>query len=132
MNSVDHIGIAVTDLEASIRLYSESFGLTLTHREVLPLEQIEVAFMSGVGTSIELITTNKSDTPLGRSLASRGPGLHHLCFETTDIREELQRLEAIGHTLIDREPRIGSRGKLIAFLHPRTSGGALIELCQKV
>jgi methylmalonyl-CoA/ethylmalonyl-CoA epimerase len=127
---VDHIGISVEDLAAAIKFYSESFGLKLVHQETLVNEKIDVAFLENGASLIELITSNDPNTALGRSLQSRGPGLHHICFRTTDIKKELSQLAARGHKLIDSEPRIGSREKLIAFLHPQNSQGVLIELCQ--
>ena len=127
---VDHIGISVHNITNGIKLYTESFGLKLVHQETLVQEKIEVAFLENGASLIELITSNDPNTALGRSLNSRGPGLHHICFRTTDIKKELAQLAARGHRLIDNEPRIGSRDKLIAFLHPQTTEGVLIELCQ--
>lgn len=129
---VDHIGISVRDLAKGIEFYCESFGLRVAHQEVLQKESIEVAFLENGASQIELITTNDPESALGRSLSIRGPGLHHICFRTDDIRSELRRLETLGHQLIDKEPRIGAKGKLIAFIHPKSSDGVLIELCQLV
>ena len=127
---VDHIGISVHNLASGIKFYTESFGLKLIHQETLAQEKIDVAFLENGASLIELITSSDPDTALGKSLTSRGPGLHHICFLTTDIKKELAQLAARGHRLIDIEPRMGSRGKLIAFLHPQSSAGVLIELCQ--
>ena len=127
---IDHIGIAVTDLATAVALYRDSFGLTETHRETLSAEGIDVVFLEGAGPAVELIASENSDSALGRSLKSRGPGLHHICFRSDDIASELTRLATLGHRLIDQQPRQGARGKLIAFLHPKTSGGVLIEICQ--
>jgi methylmalonyl-CoA epimerase len=127
---IDHIGIAVSDIDQGLILYKNCAGLKLTHREILKSENIEVAFLEGAGPTIELISTKEINSPLGKFLAKRGPGLHHICFRSTDIKLELSRLSALGFTLIDQTPRLGSRGKQIAFIHPKSTAGTLIEICQ--
>lgn len=128
---VDHIGIAVRDLDSSIHFYVSQFGHSLTHRETLAEDALEVAFLENGASTIELIAPTSNTGSVFRFLESRGPGMHHICFRTSDIKEELRRLADGGLRLIDTVARKGSRGKLIAFIHPASCGGVLIELCQK-
>lgn len=125
---VDHIGIAVLDLDAALSLYTKDLGLTLTLRETVETQHVEVAFVEGPGTCIELLAPSSPQSTLSTFLQKRGPGLHHIAFKVYDIRAELARLKSLGAKLIDEVPRSGARESLIAFIHPSFAGGVLIEL----
>jgi len=127
---VDHIGIAVTDLDATIALYASTAGTSVTFREKLHDRGLELAFLNTGGTKLELLMPLKDDTPLARFIAKRGPGLHHVCYRVTDIRAEMKRLETLGAKLIDTTPRPGASGTVIAFIEPASFSGVLTELCE--
>jgi methylmalonyl-CoA epimerase len=128
---IDHVGIAVEDLEASVELYRRMFGLEPAHRESVDNQGVEEVLFA-VGTSyIQLLGALGPDTPVGRSLATRGPGVHHVAYRVDDVAAALARLRNEGARLIDEEPRPGSRNTLIAFVHPRSIGGVLVELVQE-
>lgn len=130
--ALDHIGIAVTGLDAAAESYLR-LGYEITHRETLSSQAVDVMFLS-IGPSgsaeIELIAPTDSSGPLTKFLAKRGPGLHHLCYYVSNIEAELSRLAANGIAAIDKVPRPGARGHRIAFLDPKCTGGVLIEICQ--
>ncbi len=129
---IDHIGVAVADLDAAIDLHVGVYGLELVHRETVAVQGVE-AVMLDVGEShVELVATVGADTPVGRYLAKRGPGLHHVAYRTEDIDAALESLRDAGVRLIDETPRTGIRGYKVAFLHPSASGGVLTELVQPV
>ncbi len=128
---LDHIGIAVDDLDSAIELYREKLGFDVEAIEDIPGFGVKVAFLPMGEGSIELVQPVTGDSAMARFLEKRGPGFHHLCFRVEDIRAELVRLEAAGVQLVDREPREGAHGTLVAFLHPKSTGGVLIELCEK-
>jgi methylmalonyl-CoA/ethylmalonyl-CoA epimerase len=125
---VHHIGIAVADLDEAIATYVRLFGATLEHRETVEEQGVEAASLrTGVGR-VELLRALGPETPVGRFLAKRGPGLHHVAFEVADLPAELTRLQAAGATLIDEVPRRGLFGLQVAFVHPEATGGVLAEL----
>ena len=124
---VHHIGIAVADLDASIEQYAALFGATVEHRQTVDAQGVEAASLRVGGSRLELLRPLGPDTPVGKFLAKRGPGLHHVAFEVTDIAAELERLRADGVQLIDEEPRIGMFGLQVAFVHPEATGGVLAE-----
>ena len=125
--SVHHVGIAVDDLDASVLVYSELFGATLERRDRVEDQGVEAASLR-VGTSrIELLQPLGPDTPVGRFVAKRGPGMHHVAFEVDDVAVELERLLADGVVLIDETPRRGLFGLQVAFVHPEATGGVLAE-----
>lgn len=126
----DHIGIAVTDLPAAIDFYRQNFGYELELQEDVPSQQVRVAFLKLPNTKIELLTPLSQESSLGRFIAKRGPGLHHIAFCVKDISDELQRLADCGFDLVDKTPRSGAHNTQIAFIHPRSSLGVLIELVQ--
>ena len=130
LDRIDHIGIAVADLAAAKRLYGEVFGLRLVFEEEVTGDQVRVAAYDGGGPRIELLETTSPDGPIGRHLAKRGPGIHHVCYRVTDLRATLARLAAAGVRLIDTVPRLGAGGCQIAFIHPKGAGGVLVELSQ--
>lgn len=127
---LDHIGIAVKDLEAAVAAYARGFGLESVHREQVADQSVSTAFLPLGETRLELLESTSPDGPIGRFVAKRGEGIHHLCFAVEDIRVALARCEAAGMSLIDREPRRGAQGKWVAFVHPRSTHGVLIELSQ--
>ena len=125
--SVHHIGIAVESLDEAIARYEQLFGASLEHRESVEDQGVEAASVR-VGTSrIELLAALGPDTPVGRFLAKRGPGLHHVAFEVSDVPAELARLRSAGAQLIDEQPRRGLFGLQVAFVHPDATGGVLAE-----
>jgi methylmalonyl-CoA/ethylmalonyl-CoA epimerase len=128
--SVDHIGVAVDDLDASIKLYSEQLGMPLEHRETVAEQGVEAALL-GVGDShVELLAPLAEDTPVGKFLAKRGPGIHHAAYRCADVAAALESCRERGLRVIDEKPRRGIRGSLVAFLHPASTGGVLTELVQ--
>ena len=127
---MDHIGVAVEDLEESIALYSERLGMPLEHRETVEEQGVE-AVLLGVGEShVELLRPLGPDTAVGKFLARSGPGLHHVAYGTDDIESALEALRGAGLRLIDERPRVGIRGARVAFLHPKSTGGVLTELVE--
>ena len=127
---VDHIGVAVTDLNQAIELYAQTAGTEVTLRETLPAQGVELAFLSTGGSKLELLAPLNDQCTLARFLAKRGPGLHHICYEVSDITAELARLSAQGCNLIDSSPRHGAGGTKIAFISPASFLGVLTELCE--
>ena len=125
--SVHHLGIAVSDLDASIEQYAALFGATLEHRETVGEQGVEAASLRVGGSRVELLRPLSPDTPVGKFLANRGPGLHHVAFEVADLGAELDRLRADGVRLIDEWPRVGLFGLQVAFIHPEATGGVLAE-----
>ena len=131
---LDHVGIAVKDLEAGIALYRDLLGLELESTEEVPQEQVRVAFLkldrTGSAGHVELLAPLGPDTPVGKFLAKNGPGLHHVAYAVDDIDSALARIAAAGIELIDSEPRVGIRDSRVAFLHPRSTGGVLTEIVE--
>jgi len=127
---VDHLGVAVTDLEAAIAVHQDAFGMALVHREVIEEQGVEAVLLDVGENHVELLRPLAEDTPVGRFLARSGPGLHHVAYQTEDIDEALERLKARGIRLIDESPRIGIRGSRVAFLHPKATGGVLTEIVE--
>lgn len=124
-----HVGVAVTNLDEGIKHY-ESLGLTLAHREKVPSQQVEVAFM-GSGPWIELLQGSGPQSGVSKFIDKRGPGQHHLAFAVPSIAEELKKQAAAGAELIDKAARPGAWGHKVAFLHPKSQGGVLIELVEE-
>jgi methylmalonyl-CoA epimerase len=125
--SIHHLGIAVDDLEAAISRWTALFGATLERRERVEDQGVEAASLSVGGSRIELLAPLGDETPVGRFLAKRGPGMHHVAFETADVAAELARLRADGVELIDETPRRGMFGLQVGFVHPEATGGVLAE-----
>jgi methylmalonyl-CoA epimerase len=126
---VDHIGIAVADLEAAIALYTTTPGASVTLRETVVEQGVQLAFISTGGAKLELLAPLNDSSTLAKFIAKRGPGLHHICYRVDDIESELSRLKASGATLIDSTPRHGAGGTRIAFISPKSFNGVLTELC---
>lgn len=127
---IDHIGVAVDDLEEAVSLYSERLGMPVEHRETVQEQGVE-AVLLGVGEShVELLRPLSPDTAVGQFLTRSGPGLHHVAYGTDDIESAIESVRAAGLGLIDEQPRIGIRGSRVAFLHPKSTGGVLTELVE--
>jgi len=131
LTEIDHVAIAVHDLEAAIAYYRDTFGAEVTHREVVERDGVEEALLRVADSYIQLLTPVRDDSPVAKSLASRGEGLHHVGYRVADCAAALARVKAEGHRVIDEEPRPGSRGTTVAFLHPKSAFGTLIELVQE-
>jgi methylmalonyl-CoA/ethylmalonyl-CoA epimerase len=127
---IDHVGIAVSDLDESVEHHRRTLGVEPTHRERVEDQGVEEVLFAVGTSSIQLLGALGSDTPVGRFLANRGPGIHHVAYRVDDLVEALARLRAEGVRLVDEVPRKGSRGSLIAFVHPKDMGGVLVELVQ--
>ncbi|HVW88905.1 MAG TPA: methylmalonyl-CoA epimerase [Gaiellaceae bacterium] len=125
--AVHHVGVAVDDLDAAVAAYASLFGAVVDHRARVEDQGVEAASLAVGGSRIELLAPLGPDTPVGRFLAKRGPGLHHVAFEVADVAAELDRLRADGVELIDETPRRGLFGLQVAFVHPQATGGVLAE-----
>jgi methylmalonyl-CoA/ethylmalonyl-CoA epimerase len=127
---IDHIGVAVEDLDAAIELYSQKYEMTEQHREVVEEQGVEAVLLEIGEGHVELLKPLGPDTAVGKFLASKGPGLHHVAYQTDDIDAALEQVKAAGLQLIDETPRIGIRGSRVAFLHPKATGGVLTEIVE--
>ena len=127
---IDHIGVAVEEIEPALELYRDGFRLEFAHREVVEEQGVEAVLLDAGENHVELLAPLGPDTPVGRFLAAKGPGLHHVAYQVTDIDATLQALKNAGLQLIDQEPRTGIRESRVAFLHPRSTGGVLTEIVQ--
>jgi methylmalonyl-CoA/ethylmalonyl-CoA epimerase len=127
---IDHIGVAVEELEPALALYQADYGMTLVHREVVEEQGVEAVLLDVGENHVELLRPLSPDTPVGRHLARRGPGLHHVAYQVSDIDATLASLRTSGVRLIDEQARIGIRRSRVAFLHPTSTGGVLTEIVQ--
>ena len=130
MSRIHHVGIAVTDIEASIQLYRAALGAELVHRARNEKEGLEAAFLRVGEGELELMAALREDSPVGKFVAKRGPGLHHVAYAVADIDKALADARASGLELIDAEPRMGMHGSRIAFVHPKSLGGVLTEFVE--
>jgi methylmalonyl-CoA/ethylmalonyl-CoA epimerase len=128
VRGIHHLGVAVTDLDAAMETYGRLFGARLEHRETIPDQGVEVASLRVGGSRVELLAALGPETPVGRFLERRGPGMHHIAFEVDELERQLENLLADGTELIDELPRRGAFGLEVAFLHPDATGGVLAEL----
>jgi methylmalonyl-CoA/ethylmalonyl-CoA epimerase len=128
---IDHIGIATNGIDDSASVYCEALGLSVGELEDVPSQRVRVAMLPVGESRIELLEPTSNESPISKFLAKRGPGIHHIAFGVDDIRAELAQLKSKGTRLIDEEPRPGSGGCLVAFIHPSSTGGVLIELVQR-
>jgi len=128
---IDHIGVAVADLEAAIELHTHAYGMPLVHRETVAEQGVEAVLLDVGESHVELLKPLAEDTPVGRFLAKKGPGLHHVAYRVDDVGVALQAARDAGLRLIDETPRTGIRGTRVAFLHPAATGGVLTELVQE-
>jgi methylmalonyl-CoA epimerase len=127
---IHHVGVAVANLDESIDLYRTAFGAELVHRATNEKEGLEAAFMRMGDGEVELMSPLREDSPVGKFMAKRGPGFHHVAYGVSDIEGALAEARAAGLELIDNEPRMGMHGSLIAFVHPKSVGGVLTELVE--
>ena len=127
---IDHIGVAVEDIDAAIALYQASFEMELAHRETVESQGVEAVLLDVGEGHVEVLAPLGPDTPVGKYLAKNGTGLHHVAYAVDDIDATLERLAAAGLQLIDSEPRAGIRDSRVAFLHPRSTGGVLTEIVE--
>ena len=130
LDRIDHVGIAVPELEPAISFYEKTLGMPLVHREKVTEQGVEAVLLDVGDGHIELLEPLGDDTPVGKFLAKKGPGLHHVAYAVPDVSAALETLSSQGVELIDTEPRRGIRDSLVAFLHPRSSGGGLTEIVQ--
>jgi methylmalonyl-CoA epimerase len=127
---IDHVGVAVEDLDAAIALYEQTLGMPLVHRETVAEQGVEAVLLDVGPSHVELLRPLGPDTPVGKFLARKGPGLHHVAYRVADIDAALAELKARDVLLIDSVPRTGIRGSRVAFLHPKATGGVLTEIVQ--
>jgi methylmalonyl-CoA/ethylmalonyl-CoA epimerase len=132
LGRIDHVGVAVEDLDAALQLYTEVLKMPVAHRETVAEQGVEAVLLDVGEGHVELLAPLGPETPVGRYLAKRGPGLHHVAYQVDDIEAVLTSLKASGTRLIDESPRIGIRGSLVAFVHPAATGGVLTEIVQPV
>lgn len=131
MKSIEHIGIAVKDLEAANKIYETLLGVAPYKREEVESEGVITSFFKIGESKIELLTATNTDSPIAKFIEKRGEGIHHIAFLVSDIDSEISRLEKEGFVLISKEAREGADNKLVAFLHPKSVNGVLVELCQE-
>jgi methylmalonyl-CoA epimerase len=130
--TLDHIGIAVSDLAAALAFYRDALGLDIDAPEDVASQGVRAHFVPAGGAALELLEATRDDSPIARYVARRGPGLHHITLQVDDIRAALERLKARGVRLIDESPRPGAHGSLVAFIHPSSAHGVLVELKERV
>jgi len=131
LTEIDHIAIAVKDLEAAIDYYKRAFGAEVDHREIVESDGVEEALLKVAESYIQLLTPTRPDSPVAKAIEKRGEGLHHIGYRVADCGAALIAMLAAGATAIDKAPRPGSRGTTVAFIHPKGSFGTLIELVQE-
>jgi methylmalonyl-CoA/ethylmalonyl-CoA epimerase len=130
LSTIDHIGVAVEDLDAALALYRDALAMPLVHRETVTDQGVEAVLLDVGDSHVELLAPLGPDTAVGKYLAKRGPGLHHVAYRVASIEDTLAALSAAGLRLIDTEPRTGIRGSRVAFVHPGSTGGVLTEIVQ--
>ncbi len=131
MNKIEHLGIAVHNIEASLQVYEKLLNQKCYKTEAVESEGVKTAFIRIGETKIELLEATKADSPIAKFLEKKGQGIHHIAFDVTDIEAEIARLKNEGFELIHQTPKDGADNKLIAFLHPKSTDGILVELCQE-
>jgi methylmalonyl-CoA/ethylmalonyl-CoA epimerase len=127
---IDHIGVAVEDIDAALALYRDGFEMELAHRETVESQGVEAVLLDVGDGHVELLAPLGPDTPVGKYMAKNGAGLHHVAYAVDDIDAALKGIAAAGIQLIDTEPRVGIRDSRVAFLHPRSTGGVLTEIVE--
>ncbi|MEZ7930938.1 MAG: methylmalonyl-CoA epimerase [Flavobacteriales bacterium] len=132
MNKIEHIGIAVKDIEKSNALFSSLFNKEPYKQEEVKSENVITSFFETGESKIELLQATHEDSAIAKFIKKKGEGIHHIAFDVTDIHAELERLEKEGFKIISKEPKKGADNKLVAFLHPKSTNGVLIELCQEI
>jgi methylmalonyl-CoA/ethylmalonyl-CoA epimerase len=132
MQKVEHIGIAVKDLNTAVPLYEKLLNTTCYKKEFVQTEQVETAFFAQGETKIELLQSTEPDGIIAKFIEKKGEGIHHIAFATNDIVAEIERLKAEGFVVLNETPKKGADNKLVAFLHPKSTNGVLVELCQEI
>jgi methylmalonyl-CoA epimerase len=130
LSAIDHVGVAVEDIDAALAIYRDTLGLPLVHRETVSEQGVDAVLLDVGDSHIELLQPLGPDTAVGKFLARRGPGLHHVAYRVASVAETLTALRAAGIRLIDERPRTGIRGSQVAFIHPSSTGGVLTEIVQ--
>ena len=131
LTEIDHIAIAVRDLDSAIDFYHRAFGASVSHREVVELDGVEEALLKVAESYVQLLTPSRADSPVAKFIEKRGEGLHHIGYRVENCAVALAAMVTAGATAIDKTPRLGSRGTTVAFVHPKGSFGTLIELVQE-
>jgi methylmalonyl-CoA/ethylmalonyl-CoA epimerase len=131
LTEIDHVAIAVRDLESAIAYYRETYGVDVAHREVVEKDGVEEALLPVADSFVQLLTPVRDDSPVAKFLENKGEGIHHVGYRVADVAAALARVRAAGHRVIDEAPRPGSRGTTVAFVHPKEAFGTLIELVQE-
>ena len=131
LTEIDHVAIAVRDLEAAVDYYRATYGVDVEHREVVERDGVEEALLRVADSYVQLLTPTRDDSPVAKWMEKRGEGIHHIGYRVDDCAVALDRVKAQGHQVIDDAPRPGSRGTTVAFIHPKTAFGTLIELVQE-
>lgn len=130
LTEIDHIAIAVRDLDAAIAYYGDTYGIGVEHRETVERDGVEEALLRVAESYVQLLTPIRDDSPVAKWMEKRGEGIHHVGYRVDDCADALARVKAQGHRVIDEAPRPGSRGTTVAFVHPKTAFGTLIELVE--
>ena len=130
LSAVDHVGVAVESIDAALAFYRDALGMPLVHRETIAAQGVDAALLDIGDSHVELLQPLAPDTTVGKFLARRGPGLHHVAYRVESIEDALKSLSAAGVRLIDERPRTGIRGSQVAFIHPASTGGVLTEIVQ--
>jgi len=132
MNKIEHIGIAVKNLEASNKLFEKLFGTAHYKTEEVASEEVKTSFFMAGPNKVELLEGLGEDSPIAKFIEKKGEGIHHIAFEVDDIKAEIARLSAEGFQVLNESPKKGADNKLVAFLHPKSANGVLVELCQEI
>ncbi len=130
LTEIDHVAIAVNDLEAAIAYYRDVYGAVVDHREIVESDGVEEALLKVAQSYIQLLTPTRADSPVAKYLEKKGEGIHHIGYRVADCAEALASVKASGGRVLDETPRPGSRGTTVAFIHPKTTFGTLVELVQ--
>jgi methylmalonyl-CoA/ethylmalonyl-CoA epimerase len=132
LNKIEHIGIAVESLEESNILFEKLLGIAAYKQEEVASEGVKTSFFQSGPNKIELLEATNPDSPIAKFLEKKGPGIHHIAFDVTDIEAEIERLKAEGFLVLNETPKIGADNKRVAFLHPKGTNGVLVELCEEI
>ena len=130
LSAIDHVGVAVENIDAALALYRDQLGMALVHRETVTEQGVDAALLDVGDGHIELVAPLSPDSPIGKFLSRSGPGLHHVAYRVASVSDTLQACVAAGMRVIDEQPRTGIRGSRVAFLHPAATGGVLTEIVQ--
>jgi methylmalonyl-CoA epimerase len=131
LTEIDHVAIAVRDLDAAVAYYADTYGVDVDHREIVERDGVEEALLKVADSYVQLLTPIRDDSPVAKWMEKRGEGIHHVGYRVDDCAAALDRVKAQGHQVIDEAPRPGSRGTTVAFVHPKTAFGTLIELVEE-